>query len=219
MPVRFSCQKVYKGHKCENKISFFPLQVKERVRDSMYALGLPILQGAISTILGVIGLALAPSYIFFTFFKMVLLVIVLGAIHGLILLPVLLSFLGPGTCCNTDTTSSPPKVKKSAKAEKVKKPPLPPPNTRTQPTQTYLEEGGVEVSMKIPRPKHSGGKHHNSSGASASAASSTVDFNQSDSSAFHSDNYLQAASKNKKRRSSAHGIKLHEMYTNRAFQD
>ena len=62
----------------------------------MYALGLPILQGAISTILGVIGLALAPSYIFLTFFKMVLLVIVLGALHGLILLPVLLSFLGPG---------------------------------------------------------------------------------------------------------------------------
>ena len=51
----------------------------------MYALGLPILQGAISTILGVIGLALAPSYIFLTFFKMVLLVIVLGALHGLIL--------------------------------------------------------------------------------------------------------------------------------------
>ena len=63
----------------------------------MYALGLPIVQGAISTILGVIGLALAPSYIFLTFFKMVLLVIVLGALHGLILLPVLLSFLGPGT--------------------------------------------------------------------------------------------------------------------------
>ena len=72
----------------------------------MYALGYPILQGAISTILGVIGLALAPSYIFYTFFKMVLLVIVLGALHGLILLPVLLSFLGPGTWCNTDIQNS-----------------------------------------------------------------------------------------------------------------
>ena len=44
----------------------------------MYALGMPITQGAITTILGVIGLGLAPSYIFVTFFKMVLLVIVLG---------------------------------------------------------------------------------------------------------------------------------------------
>ena len=54
------------------------MQVKERVKDSMYALGMPITQGAITTILGVIGLGLAPSYIFVTFFKMVLLVIVLG---------------------------------------------------------------------------------------------------------------------------------------------
>lgn len=192
------------------------MPVKERVRDSMYALGYPILQGAISTILGVIGLALAPSYIFYTFFKMVLLVIVLGALHGLILLPVLLSFLGPGTCCNTDTTSKETKTEsKKRSSEAVKKPPLPPPNN-TRTTQTYIEEGGVEVSMKIPRPKHSGSRNNQS------AAASNLDFNhQSDShsTAFHSDNYLQAASKNKKRRSSAQGIKLHEMYTNRAFQD
>ena len=183
----------------------------------MYALGYPILQGAISTILGVIGLALAPSYIFYTFFKMVLLVIVLGALHGLILLPVLLSFLGPGTCCNTDTTSKETKTEsKKRSSEAVKKPPLPPPNN-TRTTQTYIEEGGVEVSMKIPRPKHWGSRT-----TPQSAAASNLDFNhQSDShsTAFHSDNYLQAASKNKKRRSSAQGIKLHEMYTNRAFQD
>ena len=39
----------------------------DRVRNSLYGLGLPILQGAISTILGVIGLMIAPSYIFVTF--------------------------------------------------------------------------------------------------------------------------------------------------------
>jgi len=64
----------------------------------MYALGMPVVQGACSTIIGVIGLAMAPSYIFITFFKMVFLVIVLGALHGLILLPVLLSLFGPGAC-------------------------------------------------------------------------------------------------------------------------
>ena len=58
-------------------------------------------QGAISTILGVIGLMIAPSYIFVTFFKMVFLVIFLGAAHGLILLPVLLSIFGPGSCSNS----------------------------------------------------------------------------------------------------------------------
>lgn len=74
------------------------MSMEDRVCDSLYALGLPISQGAISTILGVIGLALAPSYIFITFFKMVFLVIVLGAVHGLVLLPVLLSLFGPGAC-------------------------------------------------------------------------------------------------------------------------
>jgi hypothetical protein len=41
---------------------------------------------------------IAPSYIFLTFFKMIFLVIVLGFLHGLFLLPVLLSLFGPGSC-------------------------------------------------------------------------------------------------------------------------
>jgi hypothetical protein len=44
------------------------------------------------------GLVIAPSYIFLTFFKMIFLVIVLGFLHGLFLLPVLLSLFGPGSC-------------------------------------------------------------------------------------------------------------------------
>jgi hypothetical protein len=45
-----------------------------------------------------VGLVIAPSYIFLTFFKMIFLVIVLGFLHGLFLLPVLLSLFGPGSC-------------------------------------------------------------------------------------------------------------------------
>ena len=63
-------------------------------------------QGAISTILGVIGLMIAPSYIFVTFFKMVFLVIILGALHGLFLLPVLLSLFGPGSCSKVVITNT-----------------------------------------------------------------------------------------------------------------
>lgn len=69
-----------------------------RVRESLYSLGLPILQGSSSTILGVIALLLAQSYIFLVFFKMIFLVIFFGAMHGLFLLPVLLSLFGPGSC-------------------------------------------------------------------------------------------------------------------------
>ena len=46
---------------------------------------------------------IAPSYIFVTFFKMVFLVIILGALHGLFLLPVLLSLFGPGSCSKVVT--------------------------------------------------------------------------------------------------------------------
>ncbi|XP_019633705.1 PREDICTED: patched domain-containing protein 3-like [Branchiostoma belcheri] len=65
---------------------------------ALYTLGMPILQGSLSTILGVAALSTAPSYIFRTFFKTMFLVILLGAMHGLVVLPVLLTFMGPGAC-------------------------------------------------------------------------------------------------------------------------
>merc|ERR1711899_231616 len=85
------------------------MSTANRVRDSMFALGLPISQGALSTILGVLGLYLSPSYIFVTFFKMVFLVIVLGALHGLVVLPVLLSLFGPGACSRGEKKQEPKK--------------------------------------------------------------------------------------------------------------
>lgn len=92
----------FSAHISYHFMSHKNLSMEDRVSDSLYALGLPIAQGAISTILGVIGLALAPSYIFITFFKTVFLVIVLGAWHGLVVLPVLLSLFGPGACSRTE---------------------------------------------------------------------------------------------------------------------
>ncbi len=62
------------------------------------ALGWPILQGALSTIFGVIVLSTVEAYMIVTFFKTVFLVIAIGAIHGLIFLPVLLSIFVRGTC-------------------------------------------------------------------------------------------------------------------------
>lgn len=79
---------------------------EERVRQCLYSLGLPIVQGAVSTVLGVVALLVAPSYIFITFFKVIFLVIFIAAMHGLLLLPVLLSLFGPGSCgrlCGSDT--------------------------------------------------------------------------------------------------------------------
>ena len=61
----------FSAHISYHFMSHTNMSMEDRVCDSLYALGLPICQGGISTILGVVGLALAPSYIFITFFKMV----------------------------------------------------------------------------------------------------------------------------------------------------
>lgn len=88
----------FTAHICYAYMSSAASRPEERVRESLYALGLPIVQGAVSTVLGVSALVLAGSYIFMVFFKMIFLVIVFGALHGLLLLPVLLSLFGPGAC-------------------------------------------------------------------------------------------------------------------------
>lgn len=89
---------VYMSSKCK-----YP---EDRVKEALYSLGLPIVQGSVSTILGVVALLLAESYIFLVFFKMVFLVIFFGAMHGLFLLPVMLSLFGPNSCSKIDDALS-----------------------------------------------------------------------------------------------------------------
>lgn len=87
----------FTAHICYTYMSSKERCPKARVRESLHSLGLPIIQGSTSTILGIIALLLAQSYIFLVFFKMVFLVIFFGAMHGLFLLPVLLSLFGPSS--------------------------------------------------------------------------------------------------------------------------
>jgi Niemann-Pick C1 protein len=54
-----------------------------------------ILIGGTSTFLGVVPLAFSTSDIFFTIFIIFMGLVVLGVSHGLILLPVVLSLIGP----------------------------------------------------------------------------------------------------------------------------
>ncbi|KAF5284697.1 hypothetical protein FQR65_LT13450 [Abscondita terminalis] len=92
----------FTAHICYAYMSSTAKQPADRVRECLYALGLPIFQGAFSTIIGMIALLLPNNYLFSVFFKMVFLVIFFGAMHGLFLLPVLLSVFGPGSCTNFD---------------------------------------------------------------------------------------------------------------------
>nr|XP_020479726.1 patched domain-containing protein 3 [Monopterus albus] len=67
--------------------------VNEKAMDALVRLGYPILQGALSTVLGVVMLSMSGSYIFRTFFKIVFLVIMFGILHGLMFIPVFLTLL------------------------------------------------------------------------------------------------------------------------------
>ncbi|XP_076180343.1 patched domain-containing protein isoform X2 [Ptiloglossa arizonensis] len=93
----------FTAHICYAYMSSKQKTPDDRVKECLYSLGLPIVQGATSTILGLIALVLAGTYIFMVFFKMVFLVIFIGAMHGMLLLPVLLSLFGPAYTEEDDT--------------------------------------------------------------------------------------------------------------------
>ena len=68
---------------------------EEKTVEMLRTMGSSILIGAISTFLGTLPLAFSTSAIFFTVFVAFLGLVLMGATHGLILLPVLLSMVGP----------------------------------------------------------------------------------------------------------------------------
>ena len=68
-----------------------------RLANCLYAVGPPVLQGACTTMLGIIPLIFVPSYIPRTFAKVVFLVIILSLVHSLFLLPTLLTLFGPNS--------------------------------------------------------------------------------------------------------------------------
>ena len=68
---------------------------RENAIHALYSLGMPIVQGSLSTILGILILAFSDTYIFRTFFKTMFLVISLGTLHGILFISVFLMLLIP----------------------------------------------------------------------------------------------------------------------------
>jgi multidrug efflux pump subunit AcrB len=69
----------------------------ERVIKAFDTLGVSVFHGAVSTFLAIFILAFSRGYIFLTFFKSFFGIVVFGLGHGLVLLPVILSWLGVGS--------------------------------------------------------------------------------------------------------------------------
>lgn len=67
----------------------------ERAMEAVLHIGSAVIYGGGSTLLGVAMLSLSEAYTFKAFFKIFLLVILYGLFHGLVLLPVMLSLIGP----------------------------------------------------------------------------------------------------------------------------
>ena len=65
------------------------------MREALADIGPAVFNGGFSTFLAFILLANSKSHVFSTFFKVFFLVIVFGLFNGLLLLPVMLSLVGP----------------------------------------------------------------------------------------------------------------------------
>jgi len=68
----------------------------QRIVSTMQNIGPAVFNGGFSTFLAFILLAGSKSHVFTSFFKIFFLVVTFGLFHGLILLPVVLSLIGPG---------------------------------------------------------------------------------------------------------------------------
>ncbi|XP_067119689.1 patched domain-containing protein 3-like [Centruroides vittatus] len=109
MCVGFSVD--YSAHICYSYITAKKTSSSERIKESLFAVGMPIVQGSVSTVLGLASLALTSSYSFTVVFKLVFLVILFATLHSIFAIPVLLSvfdiFTDRKDSVSANDTSSP----------------------------------------------------------------------------------------------------------------
>ncbi|VEN62642.1 unnamed protein product [Callosobruchus maculatus] len=68
---------------------------RDRAVRTVSSIGSAVLYGGLSTFIGVSMMSLSTAYTFQSFFKIFFLVIIFGLFHGVVLLPVILSLVGP----------------------------------------------------------------------------------------------------------------------------
>nr|PIM00299.1 patched family protein [Toxoplasma gondii COUG] len=85
----------YSAHLCHTFTHCKGETREKRVIESLVLMGNPIFHGASSTLLGIMLLGFSESFVFTVFFRMMVMVVAFGASHGMLLLPVILSWIGP----------------------------------------------------------------------------------------------------------------------------
>merc|ERR1711902_407716 len=76
---------------------------QDRATNAVKLIGAAVINGGTTTFLALLFCGLSSSHVYQTFFKVFCLTVVFGLFHGLVLLPVVLSILGPE---HTTTSSS-----------------------------------------------------------------------------------------------------------------
>ena len=94
MSIGFSVD--FTAHICHGYMMSDGEKRSTRVQQAIDKTGAPIFHGAVSSLLGVSVLAGAKSYIFRSFAAVMSFVLLFGIMHALFLLPVILSWIGPG---------------------------------------------------------------------------------------------------------------------------
>ncbi|XP_023213145.1 patched domain-containing protein 3-like [Centruroides sculpturatus] len=84
----------YPTHISYSFVTSNKLNPDERLKKSLYEIGLPIFQGSFSTILGVSVLPFEPFYSSVSFFKIVLVIGLQTAFHAMFVIPVFLTIIG-----------------------------------------------------------------------------------------------------------------------------
>lgn len=83
----------YPTHISYSFVTSNKLDPNERLKKSLYEIGLPIFQGSVSTILGVSVLPFEPFYSSVSFFKIVLVIGLQTAFHAMFVIPVFLTII------------------------------------------------------------------------------------------------------------------------------
>ncbi|XP_050391852.1 patched domain-containing protein 3 [Patella vulgata] len=98
MSVGFSVD--FSVHVCHGFMSSDKDNKDDMARDALKTSAAPVINGGLSSLIGICTLAGSQSYVFRSFFKIMVLVISFGLAHSMLLLPVILSLIGPANDCN-----------------------------------------------------------------------------------------------------------------------